>query len=305
MLRRLLGALPGASPPAEPMLDPARCLFIIGAARTGTTVLQNALNSAPEIFLLGEPQMHLDGEAPGFAARYNAAHRSWHNQETKSSFCPPVLAEDGSWRDYLLRLSATHRWVGAKTVIATLEPEAVEALYAFQCRHFYASRYLLTFRNPLDALSSTRGLQAYTGAEPQSFRLLVAHYADMVALFVRMLRTLPHVSAVIHEDVDAAVLDRVGRWLGVSLTDAPAYYDRARVRGYTPEGLDPAELALLDQVEALFADLRTGVAAGFPLPQLDQNNANLTPGHHTPLGALSLRAATIAEGARRQAGERT
>ena len=40
---------PGIAPPDD-------CgLFVIGAARSGTTVFQNALNSSPEIFLLGEP----------------------------------------------------------------------------------------------------------------------------------------------------------------------------------------------------------------------------------------------------------
>lgn len=65
-------------------------LFVIGAARSGTTVMQNALNDSCEIFLFGEPVFHEDAGAPDFSLRYNAMHRAWGNQENKSSFCPPL-----------------------------------------------------------------------------------------------------------------------------------------------------------------------------------------------------------------------
>src|SRR5215469_5290504 len=45
-------------------------LFVIGAARSGTTVLQNALNDSRAIFLFGEPAFHDDAGGPDFASRY-------------------------------------------------------------------------------------------------------------------------------------------------------------------------------------------------------------------------------------------
>jgi hypothetical protein len=86
-------------------LPPERGLFVIGAARSGTTILQNALNHSPAIFLFGEPNLHLETGEGNFAARYNEMHRSWSNQKTKSTYCPPILSADGAAEDYLGRLS--------------------------------------------------------------------------------------------------------------------------------------------------------------------------------------------------------
>ena len=69
-------------------------LFIIGAARSGTTILQNALNDSRDIFLFGEPCFHADSGDADFASRYNTMHRSWGNQENKSSYCPPLFKSD-------------------------------------------------------------------------------------------------------------------------------------------------------------------------------------------------------------------
>ena len=91
-------------------LPPEQTLFIIGVARSGTTVLQNALNASPDIFLLGEPDIY-DDHSAGFASRYNAMHAAWGNQPAKSSYLPKVLDKDGTWRDHLAALSRHHRWI--------------------------------------------------------------------------------------------------------------------------------------------------------------------------------------------------
>lgn len=134
-------------------------LFVIGAARTGTTILQNALNDADDIFLFGEPRFHQDSGSPDFATRYNGMHRAWENQENKSSHCPSLFETDASWWIYLARLADIYRYVGSKIVINPQHAvEESREVFDFQCRHFYAAHYIFTFRNPLDALMSTRGL---------------------------------------------------------------------------------------------------------------------------------------------------
>jgi hypothetical protein len=265
-----------------------QCLFIVGAARSGSTVLQNALNDSPDIFLLGEPNFHTDPGTPDFAARYNAMHRSWSNQETKSSFCPPILAPDGSWHEYLRRLAEQHLLVGAKTVITAAGAEpAAEAWFAFQCRHFFKSRYIFTFRDPLATLLSTQGLQRYTIGTAESLAWVMRNYLAVIALYLRCLRVLPHVQAICHEDANRADFDRLEAWLGVPLPRAHSYYEAGRVRPYTDTALDAASRLKMAPIRALYANLRQGVRDGFALPQLDQNNAHLVSTHFTPLGRLT------------------
>ena len=273
----------------------ARRLFIIGAARSGTTVLQNALNDSADIFLLGEPDLRHD-TAPGFAARYNTRHRQWGNQETKSSFCPALLAEDGAWRDHLDALALHHRWVGAKLVINPVRPaDELAEMFDFHCRCFYDAYYIFTFRDPLATALSTRDLQVLSRGETDGVRAIMRNFAEVVALYMRMMRNLPHVRAVFHEQMDAEAFATLQTWLGVSLAGAAAYYDTQRVRSYDDGQLTPDERQMMTVLRQLYADLRDGSACGFTAPQLEQNDGHLSPTHYTMLGSIDRRARTIAE----------
>src|SRR6267378_1803430 len=42
----------------------ARMVFVVGAARSGTTALQNALSTSPEIFVLGEANFFWENLRP-------------------------------------------------------------------------------------------------------------------------------------------------------------------------------------------------------------------------------------------------
>jgi len=263
-------------------------LFIIGAARSGTTILQNALNDSSDIFLFGEPAFHGDAGSSDFAARYNAMHRSWGNQETKSSYCPPLFAIDAPWHDYLARLADIYRYVGAKIVInSELASEQARQLFAFQCQHFYASRYLFTFRNPLDVLVSTRGLAELNGSRIATCPEVLRGYFVVVQLFIRALRNLPHVTAVFHETVNAGTFSTLEQWLKQPLTRAGDYYNVSKVRHYELSAVPEAHRALTAEAVALYQNFRRECMAGFELAQIEQNSGHFEQSHFTALGQLS------------------
>ena len=280
---RRAGRDPGALPDDH-------ALFVLGAARSGTTVLQNALNHSPDIFLLGEPDLHLDEGSPGFAGRYEARHRSWGNQETKSTRLPPAWREDGPWEAHLAWLAQRHRWVGAKIVL-NAGAAASERLVRFHAQRFYGARHLFTFRSPVAVVQSTHDLQVLSGAPADDPRTLMGHYA---AVYTRMLRTFPNVRALCHEDVAPPTFDALGEWLGVPLDGAARYYHPERVRVRKEANFVGEDLNHLRQLEALYADLRAMVLEGVATPQLEQNDANFDPAHYTALGSIDRRARVIA-----------
>jgi hypothetical protein len=270
-------------------------LFIIGAARSGSTILQNALNDSPCIFLFGEANFHRDQGTPDFAARFNAFHRFWANQETKSSFCPPVLAFDAPWQNYFRHLAQHHRYVGAKTVINPSRPaDFIERLFRFHCQLFYTSRVIFTFRDPLATILSTRDLQMLLVGQTAGLPAIMQSYVDTVRLFVRMVRTLPYVRAICHEDVSRDSFVSLENWLGVPLPNSHSYYDRGRVLAYNDSGLDDQERRQIEPILGLYEKLRHEATHGFATPQLDQNNNHLSPSHFTRLGHISRNADAIA-----------
>lgn len=262
-------------------------LFIIGAARTGTTILQNALNDSDDVFLLGEPALHHDAGGADFAARYNAMHRAWHNQENKSSHCPSFFEDDASWYAYLLHLAGLYRRVGAKLIILPERTEAEATLvFDFYCRYFYRSHYVFTFRNPLDMLISVRSLASWNGWESASHVTVLRCFYIVIQLYLRMLRNLPHVSAVFHECVDADTFRALGLSLDVDLKGAAAYYDDYKVHHHSLTELPEAWHGALQQAMTVYEDLRHEVQSGASLLQIEQNSRHIDERHYTVLGKL-------------------
>ena len=262
-------------------------LFIIGAARTGTTILQNALNDSDHVFLLGEPALHHDAGGADFAARYNAMHRAWHNQENKSSHCPGFFEGDASWYAYLLHLAGLYRRVGAKLIILPERTEAEAALvFDFYCRYFYRSHYVFTFRNPLDMLISFRSLASWIGWESASHVTVLRCFYIVIQLYLRMLRNLPHVSAVFHECVDVDTFRALGLSLDVDLKGAAAYYDDHKVHHHSLTELPETWHEAFQQAMAVYEDLRHEVQSGASLLQLEQNSRHIDERHYNVLGRL-------------------
>ena len=287
-MRTLFGRAPAETVESVAGRIAPQGLFIIGHARSGTTVLQNALNASPDIFLLGEPDLQGDPGTPGFGARYGAMHRGWGNQETKSTALPPVLAGDPEWWRWLDRLAALHRRVGAKIVLNPLDDPEHAALQGFQARLFYKSAYLFCFRDPVSTAVSTWRLAELQEAGPPPWDVLARSVRSTMRLYVRMLRLFPHVHAVFHDGVDAARLDELGRSLNCDLKGADAYYDSAQVRRYTLDDVPGAFRGVFDELTRVDALLRDCVAAGPALVQLEQNITNFSPAHRSALGRLSI-----------------
>ncbi|MEY2150034.1 hypothetical protein AB7849_03840 [Rhodanobacter sp. 115] len=265
-------------------------LFVIGAARTGTTILQGALNDSREIFLFGEPAFHRDPGTPDFASRYNGMHRAWGNQETKSSYCPRLFEHDARWHDYLEKLARHYRYVGSKIVINPHDATAeCSELFDFQCRRFYTSHQIFTFRNPLDTLMSTRGLSELNGGRIASCIEVLRGYFLVVQLYFQAVRTLPHVHGWFHESVGPDAFRALGTSLDLPLSNGMAYYDSRKIRHYTMEQVPESRCTVVSEAMDLYGDFRTQASAGFALPQIEQNNGHLDPAHFTPLGRLSWR----------------
>ena len=267
-----------------------RGLFIIGAARSGTTILQNALNDSRDIFLFGEPKFHSDLGTPDFAARYNSMHRSLGNQENKSTFCPMFFVEDAPWHEYLAHCAGLYRYVGCKIAV---NPQSAafdsRQLFDFQSRYFYRSRYIFTFRSPIEVCISTRGLAEYTGGVAASYEQVLHSFLTVMGLYLRMLRNFPWVSVLFHEETGVDSFTMLGKWLDLDLTTAASYYDETRVRHYSLDAIPAPHQERVSAVVALYEEFRAHSHLGFERVQLDQNSNHFEQRHFTPLGDLARR----------------
>jgi hypothetical protein len=262
-------------------------LFVIGHARSGTTILQNCLNHAKEIFLYGEAEFYRDAGLPNFRQRYNLWHARNGNQPTKSSYCPAVFEEDATWADYLFHFAHFYRYVGEKIVINPQHKQAQgDDLMDFMAARFYDSHFIFCFRSPIDVFGSLERAAAYQGIALSDGDVVAISYLSVMRLYFLMLRIFPNVHLLFHEDPPAARLDSLGQALGLDLQPARAYYDNNRVSRYSIDELPADWRARVGDLQQLYGHFRERAHTGFTMPQIEQNRYNLAPSHPTPLGGL-------------------
>jgi hypothetical protein len=264
-----------------------RCVFVIGPARSGTTVLQNALNASADFYLLGEPGFDSDNQ-PGFAARYRARQAAVGNLENKSTALPPLFEDDPPWWMWLRRLSDYHRRVGAKIAINPGGDPSHAALLAFQGQLFYDAAYIFIFRDPVATAVSRHRLSHASGEAASAWQDLFSNTLSVMRLYVQMAALFPNVTAFLHEDIDAGTFTRLGKGTGCDLSMAAAYYNATQVRAATQADVPEAAHGHAHYATEAYGLLREVVAGGNNLVQSNQNIENIDPAHRTPFGRLAM-----------------
>lgn len=226
-------------------------LAIIGHARSGTTVLQNAINTSASAYVLGEANLYRGASDPDFRQRYNAMHRSYGNQVSKSTYAPALpgveAAADGA--AYLSALARHYRVVGDKLALG--HPRFGHDLDAAKSwLESTRAHCLFVFRHPASVLSSSATM---FGAQiPFAFH--VASYALTIGFYLDTLRVLPNVRCLLHDKIAKRTFVDLGDWLDLDLSSAFELYD-------PPSAAQPPWPAEAQPYAADLETLYNGVAA--------------------------------------------
>jgi hypothetical protein len=251
----------------------ARCAFVLGAGRSGTTVLAQMINSNDKAFMTTEANFHLCASRPDFRAWYNAQHRSFANQIAKCSYAPNfALVGENRWWEWLARAAEHFELVGDKMAFSEYHFQECngEDLMSFFEARFFSSRYLVIFRDPIQTLLSSAVLW---DKEPFS---LIAGWALMVQLWADFIRVFPHTMTLILEDLHVGRIPEIGGFLGLDLTQSAPLLDPREQRRH--ELGDHSGGKMLEEfaprLEAIFNDIREAAGMSRVLLQADQKRAS-------------------------------
>lgn len=235
--------------------------IIVGHARSGTTVLLNALNACKDIYLLGEPHLYRNGRRENFVGWFNAQHANWGNQPVKSSYVPelPGLEPDANGNDYIDALSQRVQIVGEKIVLG---PEAAghdfDKLRSWLERKHWSAHIIFALRRPSNIIASC---QKMYGDEPAD---LVQSVAKTLQTALATARIFPKVTFVVYEDVADSTFEVLGRWLDVDLSGAYNMYtvERPVYKNFGADLPIANKITQLDAIyESLLMQLNTSVLA--------------------------------------------
>lgn len=277
-----------------------RLMLIVGHARSGTTVLQSALSTAHEVFLLGEANLYRTGNRARFRMWYNAMHEGYANQPCKITYAPALpgstSSDDGN--SYLERLSEHYEIFGEKLALGT--PAGAHDYE--RLREWIEERRatcLFVFRSPLDTITSSTAMFPSLPVEWHA-----ASYALVVKLFFDLASVLPNVYATTTESIDAISLARLGNQLGVNLSTAHEMYSESQIRTRSEEWPTPLA-SQANPLNALYHGIAALLDSNFSISQTKLQAAQKS--HESPInnevGALRNLAEQLIRSAQEQIPE--
>jgi len=160
-----------AERPAKLSADELRAIerqgvFVVGSARSGTTILSDVLNVSRDVYMLQEACFFCSEQSAkfvgrdkyDFAAEFNNRHVSYGNPRDKGTYVPTAETPDRTPLEFMNRMRDRYRYVGDKLAFGP-EPHYMgehweSDFLAYHARYFYHSHYFITIRAPHEALWS-------------------------------------------------------------------------------------------------------------------------------------------------------
>lgn len=239
-----------------------RCLFVVGNARSGTTLLYMCLNQSPDVFLLNESSFYLHLQKPDFVHWYNDFQKGLGNQRGKDTWIPCAPNGDSSGVATLKNLAHHHRWVGEKIAFGP-HPDVTgrsnqEVFFDFQSRYFYDSTYLLLLRKPNEVVFSSSKM--FTAKKTEE---LIQSWLKTFIVEVDIYCSLPNAEWFFHQDLENSVVNDIAERLGVS-SNLP---EGTVCPGEQASSLDEDEIPplmaefsdIIQRANSLYADFRSAI----------------------------------------------
>lgn len=248
-----------------------RCIFVVGFARSSTTITQQALNTSPRMLMLGEANLYLPKTAePRFSDWYNRMHADFDVAPQKSAYAPDFCAgRPHQWWEWLQEASAHYDFLGEKIAINAMhfsELEAynpgrsgADAFASFFEARFYKARYIFLIRNPLDTVLSAVKLLNREG-ERALLRECDA-WLQFVTLWARLMPMFPHMLTLVADEIRPATAARLEQFTGLTLPGAHLLLQETQRQTHRLPKTCPAVAGIADDLMALFKEVRQTVDA--------------------------------------------
>jgi hypothetical protein len=235
----------------------SRMVFVVGAARSGTTALQTGLNTNEDVFVLGEAFFFWENLRRGFRSRYNVKHRKFGFPPSKQNDCPPVAGADDTWVDTLAALASRYRFVGDKIPFGGYRAgQWPSEFLAFQRRYFHGAAYFLTFRNPRDAILSPRSTFGIQNLVPWARSYIAAQRA-----LIRLRRMFPRTVPIFLETVGPETFSAIEQCLDHPIPHLSLILRRMDASACDPEQVPPELRETVRDLDALYPALCEAVSS--------------------------------------------
>ncbi len=197
-------------------------LFVVGNARSGTSIIWTCLNISKHIFLLGEANLYLHYFRDNFVDYFNEQHLSFNNRRSKGTFVPPSIFPERGGLSLFSRMNRHYIYVGEKIAFGPAEKCDNEIhqniFFNFHAKYFYFSTYLLIIRKPIEVVWSM--LKKFP---EKKLTKLFECWLRTIQIQLDVYQTFPNSYVMFFEDLNCNFFTEIGSIIGIDL--------------YIPEGM--------------------------------------------------------------------
>lgn len=192
-------------------------LFVVGNARSGTSILCDCLNLSRDIYLLQEAHMFEHSDRADFVARFNVQHKEFGNNRFKGTYIPPINHPERDGLSFISQMGRHYKYVGEKVAFGPrdefdgeLPPQDV--FFDFHARYFYHSTYFAIVRNPVETIWSMHKMWP-----KQQLEELIACWVRTIHTLVDVVGAFPNAYMVFLEHLSSKTLTYISSLLNTEI----------------------------------------------------------------------------------------
>ncbi|WP_392535703.1 hypothetical protein [Nostoc sp. C117] len=191
-------------------------LFIIGSARSGTSILCDCLNLSPDVFLLGEANLYIHHNQENFVDFFNTQHIQFKNRRSKGTFAPPSRLPERGGINFLSRMKKNYNFVGEKIAFGPhgeIDNQSFqEVFFNFHARYFYFSNYILIMRRPAEAVFSMLKMFPERGLDA-----IFDCWLRTVKIQIDVFQSFPHSYVIFFENLSNETVTNLCSIIGINI----------------------------------------------------------------------------------------
>jgi hypothetical protein len=252
----------------------SRCAFVLGPARSGTTILAQIINANDRALLTTEANFYQAGSQPVFRDWYNHQHKSFKNQISKVSYAPNfTYPGEHQWWKWLARAGDFFDVVGDKMAFIDHHmgsSDSSDFMSFFESR-FFDSRYLFIFRDPVQTILSSAVLW---NKDPLP---LIRSWASIVKLWADFIRIFPFTMTILHGELNESKIAEIGAFLGLDLRESSQLLNAREQRQHLPGDIERGAFAtkLAPLLQMIYSEIKDSLEMERVFLQADQKRGGL------------------------------
>lgn len=223
-----------------------QALFVLGFARSSTSITTQIINSSKDVFLLGEANFYLPHPERRFTDWYNQMHFGSKNQVSKTTYAPDFVPDvDHDWLEWLCVAKTVSPFVGDKMAFSDqhFSLAAPAKIRSFFELRFFRSKYIFTIREPVQTLLSTAKL--FNISTEHAIISETIAWLRFVQMWADWVRVFPSTLTFDADNLDHDAIDALQIFIGTDLSGAKLFIDERSKTNH----LNLIAFPILDQIK--------------------------------------------------------